>query len=86
MPAATVDDEMTIEILQILGHLLHKVPTIFEDNPSEVMRFAWSHLRKDESVAKFQTFYTVGRYLEHFPAPEKTGFQVWPCPQSAFTH
>jgi transformation/transcription domain-associated protein len=71
------DEEMRIEFLRLVTLLIKYVHSSLTGYRRELIKFAWNHLKTDNSPSKMWAYVTVCRFIDAYDTPAKIVLQVY---------
>jgi len=71
------DESLSIELLNLATAMIQHIPNELIDHRKELIKFAWSHLKSEDTVGKLCAYVNVCRFIEVYETPSKIILQVY---------
>lgn len=70
-------ESLRVELLQLATHLIRFMAQGLVSLRKELIKFAWDHLKRDESICKQWAYVNVCYFIQQYEAPHKIIIQVY---------
>ena len=74
---ATYDEALRIELLKLATLLIEHVPDQLVEHRKELIKFAWNHLKSEDTQSKQCAYVNVCRFIQVYDTPPKIILQVY---------
>jgi transformation/transcription domain-associated protein len=81
---STYDEPLRVELLQLATLLIRHMPKELVQHRKELIKFAWDHLKREDTTSKQWAYVNVCRFIEAYDAPHKIILQVYVALLRAF--
>ncbi|KAL6045043.1 putative transformation/transcription domain-associated protein [Balamuthia mandrillaris] len=78
------DEALSIELLQLATLLVRFMPNELVEHRKELIKFAWNHLKSEDTTSKQCAYVLVCRFIEAYETPHKIILQVYVALLRAF--
>lgn len=70
-------ENLKVELLRLSTLLLEHMSQALTEHRKELIRFAWSYLKNDDSTSKYWAYINVCRFIDVYDTPVRIIFQVY---------
>ena len=71
------DESLRIELLRLATLLIEHAPEQLVEHRKELIKFAWNHLKSDDTQSKQCAYVNVCRFIQVYDTPPKIILQVY---------
>jgi transformation/transcription domain-associated protein len=84
VPHGPSDEALSIELLQLATLLVRFMPNELVEHRKELIKFAWNHLKSEDTTSRQCAYVLVCRFIEAYDTPPKIILQVYVALLRAF--
>ena len=83
-PGEIYEESLNIELLQLATLLVRFMPSDLVEHRKELIKFAWNHLKSEDTTTRHCAYVLVCRFIEAYDTPPKIILQVYVALLRAF--